>query len=208
MESREHKAVEGLERATPPDSFNPLFPSSSGSSQSRQTIREFDANRWELKGTLVSTAYCEVPSTYRASTDSIVIIPACDTMSSDFLKPYPALPAGIRNISLLSSLLQQNTSLSLLAFDVNMHSRETNGAGISAGNTGSDYRVEIDTSIFGYTPRKLRVVCIGSGFSGLTLAYKIQHSDQDLSFVDFTIYEKNTEVGGTWLENKYPGVAW
>ena len=89
-----------------------------------------------------------------------------------------------------------------------MHSLETNGAGISTENAGSDYRVEIDTSTFGYTPRKLRVVCIGSGFSGLTLAYKIQHSDQDLSFVDFTIYEKNAEVGGTWLENKYPGVAW
>lgn len=27
-------------------------------------------------------------------------------------------------------------------------------------------------------------------------------------FVDLTIYEKNQDVGGTWLENRYPGIAW
>ncbi|KAJ4152243.1 hypothetical protein NW754_004038 [Fusarium falciforme] len=26
-------------------------------------------------------------------------------------------------------------------------------------------------------------------------------------FIDLAIYEKNTDVGGTWLENRYPGVA-
>ncbi|KAH0591669.1 hypothetical protein MHUMG1_10600 [Metarhizium humberi] len=57
-----------------------------------------------------------------------------------------------------------------------------------------------------FTPRKLRVVCIGAGFSGLLLAYKWKHeSNQDI--MDLQIYEKNTDVGGTWLENTYPGVA-
>ncbi|KAL4923134.1 flavin-containing monooxygenase [Aspergillus undulatus] len=64
----------------------------------------------------------------------------------------------------------------------------------------------IDTSLFAFTPRKLRVVCIGAGFSGLIMAYKLKHS-RPLDFVDFTIYEKNVEVGGTWFENVYPGVG-
>ncbi|KAL4945497.1 hypothetical protein BDV06DRAFT_219188 [Aspergillus oleicola] len=64
----------------------------------------------------------------------------------------------------------------------------------------------IDTSLFAYTPRKLRVVCIGAGFSGLITAYKLKH-ERPLDFVDFTIYEKNCEVGGVWFENVYPGIG-
>jgi cation diffusion facilitator CzcD-associated flavoprotein CzcO len=66
--------------------------------------------------------------------------------------------------------------------------------------------VHIDPSQWAFKPRKLRVVCIGAGFSGLILAYKLKH-EQPLEFVDFRIYEKNSEVGGTWLENVYPGVG-
>ncbi|KAL4957625.1 hypothetical protein BDW69DRAFT_200462 [Aspergillus filifer] len=74
-----------------------------------------------------------------------------------------------------------------------------------ANPTGNDDFV-IDTSLFAFTPRKLRVVCIGAGFSGLITAYKLKH-ERPLDFVDFTIYEKNREVGGTWFENVYPGVG-
>ncbi|KAI5814907.1 hypothetical protein BZA77DRAFT_317773 [Pyronema omphalodes] len=58
-----------------------------------------------------------------------------------------------------------------------------------------------------YTPKKTRVVCIGAGFSGLMLAYLIQTEKKMEEYVDLTIYEKNKDVGGTWLENRYPGVA-
>ena len=58
------------------------------------------------------------------------------------------------------------------------------------------------------TRRKLRVVCVGAGFSGLTLAHKIQHELNLENDVDFQIYEKNADVGGTWYENTYPGAAW
>ncbi|CCX31763.1 Similar to Putative sterigmatocystin biosynthesis monooxygenase stcW; acc. no. Q00730 [Pyronema omphalodes CBS 100304] len=58
-----------------------------------------------------------------------------------------------------------------------------------------------------YTPRKTRVVCVGAGFSGLMLAYLIQKEKKMDEYVDLTIYEKNNDVGGTWLENRYPGVA-
>lgn len=93
-----------------------------------------------------------------------------------------------------------------MVFGINMHSQEPDSAAVGAGTAGRDWG--IDPAVFAYTPRKLKVVCIGAGFSGLILAHKIKYSDRDLSFVDFTIYEKNSEVGGTWLENKYPGVAW
>ncbi|KAL4746798.1 hypothetical protein BDW72DRAFT_210132 [Aspergillus terricola var. indicus] len=71
---------------------------------------------------------------------------------------------------------------------------------------GNDNDFAIDESIFAFAPRRLRVVCVGAGFSGLIMAYKLKH-ERPLSFVDFTIYEKNPEVGGTWYENVYPGVG-
>lgn len=59
-----------------------------------------------------------------------------------------------------------------------------------------------------YTPRKLRIVTIGAGYSGLTLAHKFQHQHRDLvDIVDHTIYEARSELGGTWLVNTYPGVV-
>jgi NADH dehydrogenase FAD-containing subunit len=59
-----------------------------------------------------------------------------------------------------------------------------------------------------YSPRRLRVVTIGAGYSGLTLAHKVQHQHPELaSIVDHTIYEVRSELGGTWLVNTYPGVV-
>ncbi|WRT66381.1 uncharacterized protein IL334_003336 [Kwoniella shivajii] len=52
--------------------------------------------------------------------------------------------------------------------------------------------------------RKLRVVCVGAGASGINMAYKIQSHMKD---VEFVTYDKNQDVGGTWYENRYPGVA-
>lgn len=58
------------------------------------------------------------------------------------------------------------------------------------------------------TRRKLRIVCVGAGFSGLTLSHKIQHEWKLEDAIDLQIYEKNADVGGTWYENTYPGAAW
>lgn len=55
-----------------------------------------------------------------------------------------------------------------------------------------------------HTKRNLRLICIGAGLSGIAAAYKYQ---RDLENVDFVIYEKNGDVGGTWYENRYPGCA-
>lgn len=44
------------------------------------------------------------------------------------------------------------------------------------------------------------VLIVGAGISGLCAAFKLKAAG-----VPFTILEKNDQVGGTWLENTYPG---
>jgi 4-hydroxyacetophenone monooxygenase len=44
------------------------------------------------------------------------------------------------------------------------------------------------------------VIIIGAGMSGLLAAHRLQQAG-----VPFVIVEKNADVGGTWLENSYPG---
>lgn len=50
--------------------------------------------------------------------------------------------------------------------------------------------------------RKLKVLTVGAGLSGIQMAYHIQKECEN---VEHVIYEKNTDIGGTWLENRYPG---
>lgn len=59
-----------------------------------------------------------------------------------------------------------------------------------------------------FTPRRrLNIVTIGAGFSGLIVAHKLQHQNPAFQdFVTHTIYEARANVGGTWLVNRYPGV--
>lgn len=47
--------------------------------------------------------------------------------------------------------------------------------------------------------RRIKVICIGAGFSGILAGIRFPQRIQNL---DFTIYEKNSEVGGTWWENR------
>jgi len=48
--------------------------------------------------------------------------------------------------------------------------------------------------------RSLRVAVIGAGMSGLLAAYRLRQAG-----IDVEVFEKNADVGGTWLENTYPG---
>lgn len=60
---------------------------------------------------------------------------------------------------------------------------------------------------FALKPRKLRIITIGAGFSGLLLAHKFQHRFPELQeFIHHSMYEARSDVGGTWLVNTYPGV--
>jgi cation diffusion facilitator CzcD-associated flavoprotein CzcO len=51
-------------------------------------------------------------------------------------------------------------------------------------------------------PVRARAIIIGTGFSGLGMAIKLQQQG-----VDFVILEKSDDVGGTWRDNSYPGCA-
>lgn len=58
-----------------------------------------------------------------------------------------------------------------------------------------------------FAARKIRVITIGAGYSGLIIAHKFQHRYPEMQeMVQHTIFESRSEVGGTWLVNTYPGV--
>jgi len=60
---------------------------------------------------------------------------------------------------------------------------------------------------YAMNPRKLKVITIGAGFSGLLIAHKFQHRYPELQdFVEHIIFEARGDIGGTWLVNTYPGV--
>src|SRR5665213_3392070 len=48
--------------------------------------------------------------------------------------------------------------------------------------------------------RKLKVLVIGAGMSGLLTGIRLSQAG-----VPFEIVDKNPDVGGTWLVNTYPG---
>ncbi|MEU7873539.1 NAD(P)/FAD-dependent oxidoreductase [Dactylosporangium sp. NPDC049140] len=48
--------------------------------------------------------------------------------------------------------------------------------------------------------RDVEVAIVGAGMSGLLAAYRLKQAG-----VPVVVYEKNSDVGGTWLENTYPG---
>ncbi len=48
--------------------------------------------------------------------------------------------------------------------------------------------------------RPFTVAVIGAGMSGIAAAHRL-----DQAGIDFVVFDKNDDVGGTWLENSYPG---
>ena len=47
------------------------------------------------------------------------------------------------------------------------------------------------------------VVIIGSGFSGIGAAVALQ----EMGIQDFVILERESQLGGTWVQNDYPGLT-
>lgn len=50
--------------------------------------------------------------------------------------------------------------------------------------------------------RKLRYAVIGAGMAGVLAAIKLKERGED-----FAVYEKAARLGGTWRENRYPGLT-
>lgn len=83
----------------------------------------------------------------------------------------------------------------------------TNGAShVNGTSTDSSVNIPLNNQ-YAFTPRKLKVVTIGAGFSGLMMAHKFQHRFSEMQdFIEHTIFERHNNLGGTWLVNTYPGV--
>ena len=91
---------------------------------------------------------------------------------------------------------------------------QTNGA--ASSTTDDTHRSDLcdydgapapETDEFGYkireepygTKRKVKVILMGAGASSLNFFKKAEEEMQNL---DVVCYEKNADVGGTWLENR------
>ncbi|KAH6988256.1 cyclohexanone monooxygenase [Ilyonectria sp. MPI-CAGE-AT-0026] len=68
------------------------------------------------------------------------------------------------------------------------------------GNVGDDFFSERPVD----THRPIKVIVIGAGFSGIAAGVMMPRNIPNL---ELTIYDKNPELGGTWYENRYPGLA-
>ena len=86
---------------------------------------------------------------------------------------------------------------------------------MTAAETGDDYLTLLLEELGGTTQdrrapswnlatvapgRAFRVAVIGAGMSGLLATHRLRQAG-----IDVVVYEKNPEVGGTWLQNTYPG---
>jgi 4-hydroxyacetophenone monooxygenase len=68
-----------------------------------------------------------------------------------------------------------------------------------AGELGLDDAADTSGSV---VPPGFRALIIGGGISGICAAVRLQEAG-----VPYTIIERNVDVGGVWLENRYPGAA-
>jgi ribulose 1,5-bisphosphate synthetase/thiazole synthase len=69
-------------------------------------------------------------------------------------------------------------------------------SGVTNGTTKTPFKLN-DTPVENL--RKLRVIVIGAGYSGIYCGIRIP---ERLRNVELVIYEKNAGVGGTWYENR------
>jgi 4-hydroxyacetophenone monooxygenase len=65
---------------------------------------------------------------------------------------------------------------------------------------GEDLRAPTWTKAELAPDRPMRVAIIGAGMSGIVAAHRLGQAG-----IDYTILEKDADVGGTWYENTYPG---
>ena len=77
----------------------------------------------------------------------------------------------------------------------------TEGYATNGVPRNKDYEIP-DVVLYAPTIRRIRVLSIGAGLTGIMNAYYMQ---KQLQNVEHVIYDKNEDIGGTWLDNRYPG---
>lgn len=76
----------------------------------------------------------------------------------------------------------------------------SNGNGTTNG-VGGDASYKVNEQPI-RTRRPIRVACMGAGYSGLMMGIMFSEQMKDKN-ADLVIYERNKDLGGTWLENRY-----
>lgn len=111
--------------------------------------------------------------------------------------PSP-LPIFLRIIYTSSPTIPCSFNLSNMSSDLGQHPNQ-----MSPHGGPSLYKAPMKTPC-----RRLKVVVIGAGMACIEFLYKAYNVYHLGEYVDFTVFEANADVGGTWLVNRYPGVAW
>lgn len=55
--------------------------------------------------------------------------------------------------------------------------------------------------------KSFKIIMMGAGAAGIDFLHHATRQLADDPKIEFVCYEKNHDVGGTWLENRYPGCA-
>jgi cation diffusion facilitator CzcD-associated flavoprotein CzcO len=55
--------------------------------------------------------------------------------------------------------------------------------------------------------KPFKIIFMGAGASGIDFLHHATREFASDPGVEFVCYEKNHDIGGTWLENRYPGCA-
>jgi cation diffusion facilitator CzcD-associated flavoprotein CzcO len=70
---------------------------------------------------------------------------------------------------------------------------------VSVKSITSDYVVNEEPI---HSRRPLRIICMGAGYSGLMMGI-VYSQKLAMNNSEFVMYERNKDLGGTWLENRY-----
>lgn len=99
----------------------------------------------------------------------------------------------------------KSASNGLAALPVNVLTQATTSSTIKTASKGN-IAIPLNNQP-SFKADKLRVIIIGAGYSGLTLAHKLRYQHPEMEeIVEAKIFEARPGIGGTWLANTYPGV--
>ncbi|KAH0844043.1 hypothetical protein FOPE_08936 [Fonsecaea pedrosoi] len=95
-----------------------------------------------------------------------------------------------RNSKVVETIAQINRDLETLPDRYGWPRQSVNG-----------YRIQEQLS---GTERPIRIIHVGAGASGICFS---KFAAESLHNAEWVCYDKNADIGGTWLENRYPGCA-
>jgi len=134
--------------------------------------------------------------------DVIALLPAVAHLTGDLsvlrdeLRPDPLLMMQPDNGFTAEQLAMARS----IALDALVAHRDAGAPREELALEGADHRAPSWTKATIAPDQPWRVAVIGAGMSGLLAAHRLRQAG-----VDVTILEKDSDVGGTWYENTYPG---